>query len=137
MHMKKHSYTTAITIGILLLVTVIAVLFIRSRRAAAPSTQTVQVDQFSGIEPVSTNRVSIQNYACSPQVAKVTRGESIIWTNSDMVTHSITSTGSLPGLQSNSLKSGASYSYVFDNPGEYVYQCGDYANVYGKIIVVE
>jgi plastocyanin len=135
--MQKRLYFLAAIIGSIALLVVAVFLFFQGHHAEAPSiTSTVQRDQFAGITPVATHRIAIDNGDFSPQVAKIKQGESVIWTNNDMTDYSIEA-DALPGLQSDSLASGASFSYVFDTPGEYVYHCAEQSDCVGKIIVTD
>lgn len=112
-----------------------AMIFLRND-VAAPS-EVKQADRFASIQPIRTNKVTIQDYTFSPTVVAIKKGASVIWTNLDATSHSISGTGAMADMQSTPLAAGSTFSYSFDEPGEYIYRCREHSNMFGKIIVTD
>ena len=81
---------------------------------------------------VPANIVIIKNFAFNPSVLTVNAGEKVIWAHDDAVDHIVV----LPGLsESQLMKRGDKFEYVFSQPGEYKYHCGIHPSMTGTIIV--
>lgn len=70
--------------------------------------------------------VSITEEGFSPATIQITKGSAVRWTNTDSSPHQIASdphptNTSLPGLYSDPLAEGDSYSYTFEKSGTYTY----------------
>jgi plastocyanin len=80
--------------------------------------------------------VAIKNFAFDPSSLTVKSGTAVKWTNQDGAPHTIVSdTGSPIAFSSDSLASGASYSFTFTQPGTYTYHCSIHPSMKGTIIV--
>ena len=78
--------------------------------------------------------VDIRDFAYNPATVEISVEDTITWTNQDTVPH--TATASDPGLlQSGTIAPGASYSQVFETPGEIEYHCEFHPNMIGTIVV--
>jgi len=77
--------------------------------------------------------VSIKNMAFTPSTLTVTAGSTVRWTNSDGVTHTVTSNTSL--FDSGNLSDGKSFSFTFSVAGTYKYYCAIHPSMTGTIIV--
>ncbi len=80
----------------------------------------------------STYSVSIIDYAFQPLHVNITTGTTVIWTytNSGKDFHTVTSDpgtnrtqGGAPLINSGTINPGQSFSYTFNEPGYYPYQC--------------
>jgi plastocyanin len=77
-----------------------------------------------------------------PDTVTTTVGSMVTWTNDDTALHTVTS-GTVEGskatpdgvFDSKFMKSGASFSYVFEAPGEYSYYCSLHPYMTGKVTV--
>lgn len=85
----------------------------------------------TGSQTVVPNSVSIQNFAFNPQTLTVKAGTTVIWTNSDSVTHSIKSST----FNSAGLGNGDTFKFIFNTPGTFDYSCGIHPAMTGTIIV--
>jgi plastocyanin len=74
--------------------------------------------------------VTIQNFAFSPQVVKITAGGSVTWTNQDGVIHTVTFSDS-----TQTISNSASYTKKFDTPGTYAYHCSIHPSMTGTVEV--
>lgn len=80
--------------------------------------------------------VIIKNFAFDPSSLTVKSGTAVKWTNQDGTSHTIVSDTSSPvAFSSDSLASGASYSFTFTQPGTYTYHCSIHPSMKGTIIV--
>ncbi|WP_285501004.1 plastocyanin/azurin family copper-binding protein [Actinokineospora sp. NBRC 105648] len=73
--------------------------------------------------PVTTDAVSIEDFAFAPARVSVKVGATITWTNSDQEPHTVTSSGTGGPLKSTTMNTGDTYRYTFTSPGEYEYLC--------------
>ena len=131
----RRSSIAIVGISIVAVALLVVVLFLRNDSASAPAPQAEKVDRFASVQPVRTNKVVIQNYTFSPTVITIEKGTSVIWTNLDITSHSIIGDSTAANIQSGALSEGGTFSYSFDEPGEYIYHCGEHSNTFGKIIV--
>ena len=79
----------------------------------------------------ASTTVTIADFAFAPQTLTVPVGTTVTWTNADGVGHSLVG----DSFSSETLDSGAVYSYRFDTPGEYTYACGLHPSMTGTIVV--
>ena len=86
-----------------------------------------------------TVTVDIANFAFLPAELVVARGTEVIFTNSDSAPHTVTAgtdDAPLPELfDSGLLEQGESFSFVFDEPGEFVYFCDRHPPMTATVIV--
>ncbi len=73
-----------------------------------------------GQEQASVN-VELRNSSYHPPTVTVEPGTTVIWTNYDTVSHSVTSMTGL--FDSGALETGESFTYTFTSPGTYAYGC--------------
>lgn len=78
--------------------------------------------------------VAISNFAFSPSTVTVAAGDTVLWTNNDNVTHTVTSdTGS--ELGSSQLGQGQTYRHVFASAGTFAYHCTIHPSMHGSVTV--
>lgn len=85
----------------------------------------------------STTDVTIQNFAFGPSDITVQVGDTVTWTNADLVGHTVTSDGTDTTLDSPLLSQGKSFSFTFDEVGEFAYHCTPHPNMTGTVTVTE
>jgi len=79
------------------------------------------------------NQVFIQNMAFNPGVISVAANTTIMWTNKDGVTHTVTSnTGK---FDSGNIAPGGTFSFKFADAGSYPYHCTIHPNMTGTVNV--
>ncbi|MBI2046845.1 cupredoxin family copper-binding protein [Candidatus Pacearchaeota archaeon] len=81
-----------------------------------------------------TYSINIENFAFSPSEIRIKAGDTIVWTNKDSVSHTVTS-DSASELSSGFLSRGESYSHKFNTAGTFNYHCAPHPYMKGKIIV--
>jgi len=72
------------------------------------------------IEP-KTIKVAIRGMQFAPDRAEVQSGDTVVWTNEDIVPHSATAENK--AFDSGALSGGQSFSYVVQQAGELKYTC--------------
>ena len=71
----------------------------------------------------------------SPNPIEVKVGETVTWVNDDSTIHTATSNDG--SFDSDILRRGQSFSYTFDEEGEYPYFCTLHPKMVGKVVVTE
>jgi plastocyanin len=77
--------------------------------------------------------VEIRNFAFEPEALTVPRGTVVTWTNGDSDTHSVQSDDGSFG--SPNLDGGATFSFAFNEPGTFDYECGIHPTMQGTVMV--
>ena len=75
--------------------------------------------------------INIQNFAFNPVALTVKKGATVTWTNSDSVPHQIRSAT----FNSSQLSQGQTFSFTFNDAGNFDYSCAIHPSMTGKIIV--
>lgn len=83
--------------------------------------------------PVGADTVRIANLAYDPAELSVAAGATVVWTNDDAVPHTVTAADG--EFDSGIFDPGSSFSFTFDQPGEFSYQCLLHPQMQGRIIV--
>jgi plastocyanin len=78
-------------------------------------------------------RVSIRNFAFSPATLSVRAGTTVVWTNEDSVTHTVTATDN--SFNSGNLTPGQTYSRTFTTQGIFPYVCQIHTFMTGAVTV--
>jgi len=86
-----------------------------------------------GATAVSSNAVSIQDFSFSPKVIRVKQGTKVVWKNSDIVSHTVTSDSN--AFSSPLLGQAKTFEYTFAAKGEYSYHCTPHPRMKGTVIV--
>lgn len=89
-------------------------------------------------EPAQTGKVTVnvRGFKFSPQVIKVKKGTTVVWTNEDLSNHTITSdTGQ--ELASPLISKDHTLSHTFSTPGVYRYHCKPHPYMIAAVIVVD
>jgi plastocyanin len=78
--------------------------------------------------------IDIINFGFSPALIEIEAGTTVQWTNQDPIKHEIAfvdlaidDSGILPGH--------ATFSFTFEEPGEYTFVCGPHPGMSGKVVV--
>ncbi len=118
-----------------------------SKRAAVTSTAVLAVSAAMiggcpSTEPPGANEVFMRSIAFDPPEITINVGETVTWTNMDIVPH--TATSGNPGdadlgsvFKSERLGINGSFEHTFDEPGEFIYFCEVHPNMMldAKVIV--
>ncbi len=80
-----------------------------------------------------SNTVSMPGNAFSPSSLSVSTGTTVIWTNTDVVDHNVTSDTGL--FSSGTLSPGATFSFTFSATGTYRYSCTLHPGMVGSVVV--
>lgn len=68
-----------------------------------------------------THTVTIEDMRFQPEVLTVSRGDTIVWVNKDLVPH--TATSKAGGFDSKAIGAGQSWRYTAPTQGEFAYVC--------------
>jgi plastocyanin len=77
--------------------------------------------------------VQIHNFSFGPGTLTVPAGTIVTWTNLDSVAH--TATADNGAFNSGNIAPNNSFSFRFDTPGTYVYNCSYHPSMQGTIVV--
>lgn len=80
---------------------------------------------------VTDNVVEIKNFSFIPATLIVKKGATVKWINKDSAPHQIKSST----FNSEKLNVDQSFSFTFDNVGNFDYICGIHPSMIGKIVV--
>ncbi|MFA6269351.1 MAG: plastocyanin/azurin family copper-binding protein [archaeon] len=100
----------------------------------APSNQHTPPVKVDVSQEVQTYNIQIKNFAFSPQTLSIRVGDTVVWTNYDITSHTITSDVGNE-LASNVLLQGSPFSHTFTVPGVYNYHCSVHSSMTGAITV--
>ena len=78
-------------------------------------------------------QVTIAGFAFSPGTLTVPVGTTVIWVNSDGITHTVTANGG--AFNSGNLVDGAAFQFTFTQAGQFPYHCALHASMSGTITV--
>ena len=79
------------------------------------------------------NSVAIKNFAFDPATLNVQTGTKVTWINQDSNTHRVVSNNG--AFESGDLTNGQSYSFTFNQAGNYPYYCSIHPSMKGTIVV--
>jgi plastocyanin len=81
-----------------------------------------------------THAATIENFAFMPARAEVAIGDTVVWTNRDLVPHTATADDGAWGTDT--IKNSATGSFVATAPGTLAYHCRFHPEMTGVIVVV-
>ena len=82
----------------------------------------------------ATKEVTIIDFGFMPKVLTIKAGDTVVWTNSDTTSHTITSDSGTE-LDSETLAVGQTYSHTFNTAGSFSYHCTIHPLMKAKIVV--
>lgn len=92
-----------------------------------------------GVDGGATVTIDIANFAFEPAELVVAPGTEVVFTNSDSAPHTVTAgTDAEPlpeAFDSGLLQQGDTFSFVFDEPGEFAYFCDRHPPMTGTVLV--
>lgn len=80
-----------------------------------------------------THKIDIANFAFNKSSITIKKGDTVIWTNKDSVSHTVS--GDNGGPNSAFLNQNQTYSFTFDNTGSFSYHCKPHPSMTGTVIV--
>ncbi|HEV2107516.1 MAG TPA: ferritin-like domain-containing protein [Thermomicrobiales bacterium] len=96
----------------------------------APSAGAAREDNSAAGETVV---VDIKGFRYRPEMVEVAVGGTVTWTNQEVIVH--TATADEGSFDSGDLSKGDTFSFTFDEPGEYPYFCEYHDNMHGVVVV--
>ena len=79
------------------------------------------------------HQIAIQGFVYAPASLEVAVGDTVVWTNRDVVPHTVTSESG--AFDSGSMAAGATWRYVAVEPGSFPYICGFHPTMKGMLVV--
>jgi plastocyanin len=86
-----------------------------------------------GIAEAQPAAVRIADFSFTPQRLTVPAGTAVTWTNAGNAPHTVTATNG--AFDSKRLGSGGTFSFTFNTPGTYAYQCDIHPSMTGSVTV--
>ena len=116
-------------------VTIAAAAFALGRGVASDSGETTTAAAATTLAPQAGNatKVTIKDFAFSPEPVTVKAGSAVTWTNDDGSVHSVKSGDG--SFVSDNLAQGQSFSATFATPGTFAYVCGIHSFMTGTVVV--
>jgi plastocyanin len=84
-------------------------------------------------DQTAMNDVSIVDFAFQPALITVGVGETVEWTNTGDVDHTVDSDSEI--FESGHIHPGRTYRYTFDEPGIFPYHCDIHPHMRGMVVV--
>jgi amicyanin len=100
--------------------------------AAASSSTEVSEEGITDIQAVE-----IRDFTFSPATITIVRGTTLSWTNADDVAHDVATVSGPERITSPLLGQGKSFSFTFNQPGTYEYECTLHPWMKGTVVVTE
>jgi plastocyanin len=85
--------------------------------------------------PQSANAVDITNFAFAPSAVTIPAGSTLTWTNHDEEPHTVAAGDG--SFHSPGMGAGATYSFLFANPGTFDYVCSIHPFMHGTVVVTK
>ena len=86
---------------------------------------------FTGIATANTIQVNIKDFQFQPSTVTIAKGDTVTWTNLDMVLHDV----DFKGSGSPELKKCETYSKTFNEAGNFDYLCSIHPGMKGRVNV--
>ena len=103
-----------------------------SDAAGNQATETRTVNVVDNNNP-TTHYIDIQGFAYSPSSITINVGDTIVWTNYDSASHTVTSNDGT--FDSGGISTGSTFSFTFTNAGTFNYHCSPHPNMTGSVTV--
>ncbi len=87
----------------------------------------------SAAAPVSSYKVTIDNFTFTPAEISVPAGATVTFSNADDIPHVVAAVNK--AFRSRAMDTDESYSFTFYTPGTYDYFCALHPHMQGKVIV--
>lgn len=78
-----------------------------------------------------TQEVGIVDFGFNPETINISKGTTVVWTNKDPVSHTVTG----PDFKSQTLNSGDSFTYTFNDDATVQYSCDIHPQMKGTLVV--
>ncbi|OGM98579.1 MAG: hypothetical protein A2915_01970 [Candidatus Yanofskybacteria bacterium RIFCSPLOWO2_01_FULL_41_34] len=117
-----------IILSFVLVVVVVAGIFYMTKKSG-PSHQTPTPTLTPTPTPIT---VVIKGFAFNQSLITIRKGDTVVWTNKDSVSHTVTGDG---GLSSPLLGQNEIYSFTFNTVGTFNYHCPPHPSMTGTITV--
>lgn len=99
----------------------------RAPNASQPTSTGAETSQSA------TRTIMIQNFSFNQASVTVKKGDVVVWTNKDAMSHTVT--GNNGGPSSPTIPTNGTYSYTFNDAGTFMYHCAIHPAMTGNVIV--
>ncbi len=139
--MRRQMTTSATGAGLVLIVALVAAGCSSSAATGAPSaappTSAPGSSAPGSAQPAgggaSGSAVSIEDFDFNPATLTAKVGQEITWTNTGGASHTVTFDSG--GVDSGTLKAGATFKHTFDTAGTFTYHCNFHSSMKGTVTV--
>ena len=104
-----------------------------TRRAVPIASVVVAIMAFGCTPKPATRQVVIRAFAFTPATDSVRVGDTVLWTNQDVVPHTATSRSG--GFDSGTLEAGQAWRYTASAAGTFAYECTLHPTMKGTLVV--
>jgi plastocyanin len=102
--------------------------------ACVPAATPTPSPEVQGVIEETAVQVLIQEFSLEPQEIAIHAGTTVTWVNMDMARHNVmANSGEFDSL---ALTYGETFSFTFDEIGEFLYFNKNYPDIKGKVVVV-
>ena len=111
---------------------VAAALSLPAAAVGVPGTPALATAATAAVRPI---QIQMKNFAFDPPAITIKAGQTLTWTNDDVVPH--TATAERRTWDSGQMAPGRSYTVTVTKPGTYEYTCSIHPFMHAKVIVTE
>ncbi|HEV2281939.1 MAG TPA: cupredoxin family copper-binding protein [bacterium] len=111
---------------------VAAALSLPAAAVGVPGTPALATAATAAVRPI---QIRVKNFAFDPPAITVKAGQTLSWTNDDVVPHTATADGKT--WDSGQMAPGRSYTVTVTKPGTYGYTCSNHPFMHAKVIVTK
>jgi plastocyanin len=132
-HQREQNWVRPICLAVMVSLLVVLLLLL----IGCGSSQGAQPGGSSATPVQGTAEVAMKNRQFVPKEITITAGTTVVWTNEDSYSHTVTSgtRGNPTGLFDTEVQAGGTFQYTFDNPGTYPYYCKIHPGMDGTVVV--
>jgi plastocyanin len=126
----------SVVIGIVLVILVVGgIYWFGQNKNIKNGEVNLPIPTYEPIPASSPVMVTIHNFSFSPSPITVKKGDTVVWTNKDLMAHTVT--GNNGGPSSTPLRANGTYSFTFDATGVFNYRCSIHPSMKGVVVVTE
>ncbi len=124
--MKRQSQFIQLLSGVIIFISVVVIIFLNGCSKSASSGS-------GGTNNPGNSMVTIQNFSFTSSDLHITKGTTVVWTNNDNVTHTVTADDG--SFTSGNIAPGANYSKAFTAAGTIHYHCTIHPYMTADVVV--
>ncbi len=98
-------------------------------------TQAKQEQTTQNLSSAVTHTITIKNFSFDQKSITVKKGDTVVWTNNDSASHTVT--GDNSGPSSSTVNTGGTYSFTFNDIGTFGYHCSFHPSMKATVVVTQ